>query len=171
VAPQPGGSWVLRIVLDACYPGIAFAARDAMSAVRGRLANITPQRNFRAVTVSSTWAQWPEVLPQHGPGRKHERSIALTAWPRSHTHAHPRALVRGLFHSDGCRFVAHQRSRGRSYAYVRYAFSNRSDDVKAILGEHLDLLGIGWRLASATNVEIARRADVAELERFVGPKL
>jgi hypothetical protein len=29
------------------------------------------------------------VLPQHGPGRKHERPIVLTAWQRELVAAHP----------------------------------------------------------------------------------
>jgi hypothetical protein len=49
-------------------------------------------------------------------------------------------------------------------------FTNRSDDIKAILCEHLDLLGIAWRRASDRNISIARREAVAALDEFVGPK-
>jgi hypothetical protein len=61
--------------------------------------------------------------------------------------------------------------RGRSYAHPRCSFSNRSDDIKAVLCEHLDLLGIAWRRASDVNISIARREAVAALDAFVGPKL
>jgi hypothetical protein len=54
--------------------------------------------------------------------------------------------------------------------YPRYQFSNRSDDIKAMFCEHLDLLGIAWRRARARNISIARREAVAALDEFVGPK-
>lgn len=58
----------------------------------------------------------------------------------------------------------------RRHAYTRYSFSNRSEDIKAILCDHLDLLGIAWRRASDVNISIARREAVAALDEFVGPK-
>jgi hypothetical protein len=113
---------------------------------------------------------WPCLFPQHGPRPKHERSIELAAWQREVTHAHPRELVRGLFESDGSRHLNRVRRRGRSYAYSRYEFSNRSRDIQAILCEHLDLLGIPWRRSGAFNISVARREGVAALDEFVGPK-
>jgi hypothetical protein len=35
---------------------------------------------------------------------------------------------------------------------------------------HLDMLGIGWTGPDAAQIAIARRADVAKLDLFVGPK-
>jgi hypothetical protein len=52
----------------------------------------------------------------------------------------------------------------------RFSFSNRSEDIKAILCEHLDLLGIAWRRAGSQNISIARREAVAALDEFVVPK-
>ena len=49
------------------------------------------------------WKHWPCLFPQHGPGRKHERSIVLEPWQRAIVDAHPGPLLRGLFHSDGFR--------------------------------------------------------------------
>jgi hypothetical protein len=49
-------------------------------------------------------------------------------------------------------------------------FTNRSDDIKALLREHLDLLDIAWRRASDRNIAISRREAVAALDEFVGPK-
>ena len=92
-------------------------------------------------------------------------------WQREITRAHPQLLIRGLLHSDGCRFLNTVTHGSRRYAYPRYHFTNRSDDIKAILCEHLDLLGIAWRRASERNISIARREAVAALDAFVGPKL
>lgn len=75
-----------------------------------------------------------------------------------------------MMHSDGCRFIANQRANGKTYCYSRYSFSNRSDDIRAILCEHLDLLGIGWTRPNAHEIAVDRRAEVAKLDAFVGPK-
>lgn len=50
-----------------------------------------------------SWKHWPCLFPQHGPGRKHERSIALEDWQEEIVRAFPAAFLRGLFHSDGAR--------------------------------------------------------------------
>jgi hypothetical protein len=71
--------------------------------------------------VACGWGEWPAVFPQHGPGRKHERPIVLARWQRDITESYCESFVRGLIHSDGCRFVARQRKNGRVYRYVRYA--------------------------------------------------
>jgi hypothetical protein len=60
--------------------------------------------------------------------------------------------------------------RGGEYAYPSYGFTNVSEDIKAILREHLDLLGIAWRRASARNIAMTRRSAVARLDEFAGPK-
>jgi hypothetical protein len=53
---------------------------------------------------------------------------------------------------------------------VRYGFSNRSNDIKAIFCEHLDLLGIAWTRPNDKDIAVATRAGVAALDEFVGPK-
>ena len=78
--------------------------------------------------------------------------------------------MRGLIHSDGCRYTAVVRRRGREHRYVRYAFANRSEDIKSILCAHLDLLGICWTRPNEKDIAVARKADVALMDRFVGPK-
>jgi hypothetical protein len=85
-------------------------------------------------------------------------------------HGHPEALIRGLIHSDGCRSANTISSAGYHYSYPRYLFSNRSDDIRAIFCEHLDLLGIPWRRMNRWNISVARREGVARLDEFVGPK-
>jgi hypothetical protein len=83
---------------------------------------------------------------------------------------HTEAFVRGLIHSDGCRIVARQVVGGRAYHYVRYFFSNRSEDIKRICCEHLDLLGVEWNRPNDTEIQISRRVSVTRLEAFIGPK-
>jgi hypothetical protein len=112
----------------------------------------------------------PLLFPQHGRGRKHERAIHLVPWQSAITEQHPEDLVRGLIHSDGSRFIARQRVCSKTYEYVRYGFANRSDDIKRILCDHLDLLGVGWTRPNQQPIAIDRRAEVAKLDAFIGPK-
>jgi hypothetical protein len=53
--------------------------------------------------VASYSKHWICLFPQHGPGRKHERKIELTAWQQELIDRDPRPLLEGLIHSDGCR--------------------------------------------------------------------
>lgn len=160
----------LRLTLDARYPRIIGAARSAVREVLPqRRVTVRGRPDQGCVDVTCYYRWWPIVFPQHGPGRKHERPIALESWQRHITEREPEAFVRGLMHSDGSRFVATARSRGRLYRYPRYAFSNRSRDIKRILCEHLDLLNVAWTKAGLS-IQIARQDAVASLDGFVGPK-
>jgi hypothetical protein len=120
--------------------------------------------------VSSYWKHWPCVFPQHGPGRKHERRIALTPWQQEIVDEHPDQLLRGPIHSDGCRTINRIRHPHKTYEYVRYQFTNASPDVRAIFCDARDALGIEWRRMKERDISIARRASVAKLDAFVGPK-
>jgi hypothetical protein len=81
-----------------------------------------------------------------------------------------RAFVRGLIHSDGTRIVAIERKGSYERRAARYAFSNRSEDIKALFCESLDALGIRWTRPSDRQIAIYRKASVALLDEFVGPK-
>ncbi len=161
----------LQIYLDSRYPGII---GECVRAIRrmmplNRVA-VYRRRPDNMVHVSCYSQRWLSLLPQHGPGLKHTRSIELTDWQRAITHVFPEMLVRGLIHSDGCRFINRIRHGERVYAYPRYMFSNRSRQIHDIFSEHLDLLGIEWRWSNGHTISVARRDSVATLDGFVGPK-
>lgn len=54
--------------------------------------------------------------------------------------------------------------------YLRYHFSNRSEDILGIFTGALDRLGISWTRSSEYIVSIYRKAATARLDEFVGPK-
>jgi hypothetical protein len=115
------------------------------------------------------------AFPQHGPGRKHLRSIVLAEWQLELTEKHPGSLIRGLIHSDGCRVVNRFRTKlpsGRvaEYSYVRYFFSNHSADIRQIFIDHCALLGVRVTQSNHRNLTVAHRNSVAILEHLVGPK-
>ncbi|MFF3646077.1 helix-turn-helix domain-containing protein [Streptomyces sp. NPDC002564] len=118
------------------------------------------------------------LFPQHGPGPKHERTIALAPWQKQIVDVHPWDLVRGLVHSDGCRItnwttrtVGGERKR---YEYPRYLFTNKSDDIRRLYTDTLDQLGVTWthctRHGNPYNISVARKASVALMDTHVGPK-
>ena len=134
-----GRSLELRVYCDAAYPGMVEEVETAIRQVRPT-ANVfaTDRPHARCRLVVSGWKEWPRLFPQHGPGRKCDRRIVLDDWQREVTSTEPRALVRGLIHSDGCRFIARQRSRGRVRMRSRWIGGRRSRSSKRSSGRSGD---------------------------------
>ena len=171
-----GRSFQLVITLDAIYPDIIEECRAAIVLT---LPTTRPRGNphpvHRSVRVTAGCKDWPELFPQMGPGRKHERPIVLAPWQREIVEAHPWPFVRGLIHSDGCRTVNRFKTRlpsGRvaEYAYPRYFFSNLSADIRALFCESCERLGLRWTQSNHRNISISHRTSVALLDENVGPK-
>ncbi len=117
------------------------------------------------------WKHWPCIFPQVGPGRKHLRSIRLEDWQWHIVERHPRELVKGLIHSDGCRAIDRVRSAaGKWYEYPRYFFLNHSADIQGIFVRACDLIGVECRPDGPCTISVARRRSVAILDEFIGPK-
>ena len=165
-----GRSYSLRLSMDCGYGEIVAEAYDAIFAVRGRTPRYQPIYGERALLLVSYWASWPCLFPQHGPGRKHSRPIYLADWQREIVAADPRPFLRGLIHSDGWRGLNRVHVKGKDYAYPRYQFSNRSQDIKDLFCWACDLLGVEWRPWARHHISVARRDSVARLDEFIGPK-
>ena len=176
VQARPGGKAFLRIFLDGIYPGIVEDCRMAIVlATLGGKASVQYVKNSRVNIVQSGWKRWPEVFPQHGPGRKHERPIVLTDWQQAIVEQHPAPFVRGLIHSDGCRTVNRFKMKlpsGRiaEYEYPRYFFSNLSADIRELFRTACAQLGVTTTMSNPRNVSVSQRKSVATLEDLVGPK-
>ena len=126
------------------------------------------------MAVSTHSILWPQLLPQHGPGRKHERDLVLADWQREIVGQHPADLLRGLFHSDGCRannwtrrLVAGEMKR---YDYPRWQFTNNSRDIQRWCCDALDLVDVPWRQSSWKTISVSTRAGVARLDELLGLK-
>ncbi|MFC4020198.1 helix-turn-helix domain-containing protein [Micromonospora sp. GCM10011542] len=159
---------VLRIACASTWPGLIEACDAAM---RGVLATkVQRVQQPGCVSVQSYGKHWPCLLLQHGPGKKHERSIVLADWQQDIVRCHPGDFLRGLFHSDGCRFANRVTVRGKEYVYPRYMFVNESSDIMRLCQWALDLLDIAWRMNRRNSLSVARREAVAALDRHVGPK-
>jgi hypothetical protein len=160
-------TYCLRFFLDAAYPGIVVRCRDALEAIRPhQRAWARLSKTSRCYVVAMYSNHWPCLLPQHGPGRKHQRRIALVGWQADIIEIHRREFLRGLIHSDGCRIVAND----RGVKSIRYHFSNKSEDIKALYCESLHALGIAWTRPCDRQIAVYRKSSVAILEGFIGPK-
>ncbi|NIK60263.1 transcriptional regulator [Kribbella shirazensis] len=165
--------YALRLACDDVYPRLIDEAESVVRAVHpGR-----PVHRVQAVgytSVLSYWKHWTCLFPQHGPGPKHRRTVALADWQQEIVAGHPDLFLRGLFNSDGCR-VANWATRivagqPKRYEYPRYMFSNESADIMHICQWALDLLDIPWRMPRPNALSVARREGVATLDTFIGPK-
>jgi hypothetical protein len=156
----------LRITLDDKYPGIINRCRDAIDALMPRQHAAALRRSCNCTEVVLYSKHWPCLFPQHGPGKKHLRPIRLEPWQEVLVKEAAEEFVRGLIESDGCRVVAND----RGVRSVRYHFSNRSDDIHGLFCAALDELGIPWTRPSRYHVAVYRKAAVARLDEFVGPK-
>lgn len=159
------GVFKLRVSLDAKYPEIRAEVERAVRAVM--------PRNKVGYVDYGTWVElvsysrsWPCLFPQHGPGRKHERPIVLTDWQQTLVERQPELLLRGLIQSDGCRFENTGRCGWRN---PRYLFTNASDDIRGIFIAACERVGLHTTQAPRT-VYVSRKADVARMDEFVGPK-
>jgi hypothetical protein len=103
---ETGGGFQLIVTLDAVYPEIIEECSDAIVlSVPSVRPHVRPHPVHRYVRVEAGSKLWPELFPQHGPGRKHERPIVLAPWQREIVEHETWQFVRGLIHSDGCRSV------------------------------------------------------------------
>jgi hypothetical protein len=161
----------LPVLGIACTNEYAEIMDECAAAMLGVLAKSVHRTHGRGCTnIRSYSKHWPCLLPQSGPGKKHERPIVLQEWQREIVDEHPGRFVRGLFQSDGCRITNNVVVRGKSYSYPRYFFSNESTDILALCGDALDRLGVAWRFNRRNSISVAKRESVAILDLHVGPK-
>ncbi|MDG4857724.1 helix-turn-helix domain-containing protein [Streptomyces sp. T-3] len=173
ISPHRNGGHYLRIACADAWPGLIDQCRQAITSAYPH-AHVYVLQREGYVSVTSYYRHWPVCFPQHGPGKKHERLIALAPWQQQIVDACPWEFIRGLIHSDGCRItnwttrvVAGEQKR---YEYPRYFFTNLSTDIIRLFTGTLDTLGVEWKQANAQNISIARKASVALMDAHVGPK-
>lgn len=170
---QRNDVYLLSIACADAWPGLIEAAKEAAREVMPLSAVFT--RQCTGMTkVKSTSKHWLCLFPQHGPGMKHTRKIALASWQQVIVDRYPGDLARGLFHSDGYRGMNRVRrplaGGDRWYEYPRYLFSNKSLDILGLCGQALNRLEVEWRFARWDVISVAKRQAVARLDKFVGPK-
>lgn len=159
---------LLTVTCDLRYLDVIQEVSTAMRACGA--GTVGYQEHPGCISVRAHWMHWPCLIPQHGPGKKQDRSITVTTWQREILQDHPDRFTRGLFHSDGSRFINRVRHGSKTYTYPRYTFVNESADIMGLCQQALDRLGIAWRMARRNALSVARREAVAALDAHVGPK-
>jgi hypothetical protein len=149
------------------YPVIVEECEAAIRAVLPRNRVGRHLRRCNCYVISAYSKSWPCLFPQHGTGKKHEREIEFADWQQALVDLSPGLLLRGLIHSDGCRSI--NTGRG-SWRCPRYSFSNLSGDIRRIFCDACDRLEIRWTTAPPGKIYVSRKADVARLDEFIGPK-
>jgi len=164
------GVFRLRIFCCDAYPHLMDLCQEAMEVVMPTN-KVGRNQRLGCTDVGSSSKHWPCLFPQYGPGMKHTRLIALTKWQADVVERYPKDFLRGLIHSDGCRNINRVSNRlGQRYAYPRYLFTNVSEDIKGLFCWACDLLGVKWKVMNHKTISINKRADVAFLDTFIGPK-
>lgn len=161
--------FVLRIFQDANYVRLCHEAQDRLQDLFPHLrpSIYWPKHGSKRgnVAIISIYRKHLTVwFPQHGAGRKHKRLIVLEEWQREITHAHPLHFLRGLIHSDGCRYINWVNSRGRRYEYPAYSFSNMSQDIHRLFQEHCDIVGVAYTTPSAKCTAVRNKPGVQMLD-------
>lgn len=163
----------LRITLDVRYPRIVNECEQAMQVVVPKNRVGRQLRRCNCYEVHAYSKGWPCLFPQHGPGKKHDRRIYLAEWQQKLAERWPKQLLKGLIQSDGCRSYSTSKN---DWKQPRYVFSNVSTDITSIFCSACDCLGLRWTASFPTNeaaavaIYVSRKADVARLDEFVGPK-
>lgn len=164
----------MRIACADAWPGVMQECAAAIRELRPDNTVGLLQRQGCTI-VTARWKHWTCLFPQHGPGRKHLRPIALEPWQQDIVDEHTGCFLRGLFHSDGCRLTNWTRrlvaGQPKRYEYPRYFFSNESTDVLGLCATALDRLDIAHTRPRPNTISVARRAAVAALDAVVGPKM
>jgi hypothetical protein len=170
VLRYPKGVWALHVFQDDRYPGVVDEIVAAVQAVMpdNRVKVYEKYRGANMALITCYSKRWPLVFPQTGPGMKHTRAIELTDWQWAHVRKEPGMFLRGLIHSDGCR-VSNKVWHGK-YVYPRYFFNNESLDIQQLFRDACDLIGVEYRNNRRNSISVAKRASVARLDEFVGPK-
>ena len=100
------------------------------------------------------------LFPQHGAGKKHNRSIVLEDWQRDVIV--PDQIIKGLIHSDGSYFY--------SGIYDRYEFKNSSSDILSIFKIYSNKLNLKYTEQKKV-ITFYKREDVLKLKTIIGTKI
>lgn len=174
----------MRVACDAKYPNlintIVTAFKTLMPTNEVSTQDVLNHGKPSCVVVSLYHRDLPLFFPQHGDGAKHDRLIELELWQQRILIDYPLEVLRGLYHSDGSRFINRVNVGGKDYSYSRYQFTNASKDIIQLFCDTSDRLGLHWtrklrRARAATHVDnydiyISKRKDVEYLDSVIGAK-
>ena len=166
------GVYRLRVACDlaASQHRVVDRARDrgrARAPSRSSAAPALPARAGCLVVLEALAVPVPAARPRPQARAAH-RARALAAADRRRPPRAARARAHPL------RWLAahqsHQAPEADRTSTSATSSANRSDDIKRIFCDACDALGVQWRVMNRDSISVARRASVARLDEFIGPK-
>jgi intein-encoded DNA endonuclease-like protein len=160
----------LRIFQTAKYKNLVRLCQHNLKTIlpNNKISLVDKKCNCTVISVYNN--DLPLMFPQHGSGKKHERKISLKNWQKKIVDLYPKEFIKGLIHSDGCRY---KRTVGK-YTYTNYNFVNKSKDIIYLLCKYCEKLKIKYDLIHRNNntdmVNFSRRDSVKILDSFIGEK-
>jgi Helix-turn-helix domain len=156
----------LRISCDSKYPRVIEEIEGALTRVL-RSSKVGRQYAHEgANTILRVYANHLSCLfPQHGPGKKKHRRVALEDWQREMVREQAPHFLRGCIQTDGCLFL----NRTGKYTYLCCDFANHSQDILDAFCWACELEGIEYR-RYPKSIRIYRRASVQRMVNCVGSK-
>lgn len=122
------------------------------------------RKNSKACDIKINSVYTLKLFPQHGEGLKHDRKINLEDWQWTHVEKEPWMFIKGLMHSDGSKYFDKYNSKWH------WQFTNRSEDIKDILCQVCDTVGLQWTRCKQ-NVSFYKSESVIMLNENVGEKI
>ena len=156
------------ITLDAAYTDLVEECREAtVLSLPSSHPRTHRHPTYRSIRVTAGSLAWPRLFPQMGPGRKHERTIALAAWQREIVERHPWRFVRGLIHSDGCRTVNRFETLLPSGRVAAYAYTATSSATSSRTSAGCSArAAIGWACAGRSPTTATSRSLTGRASRY-----
>jgi hypothetical protein len=163
---RQGRTWRLRVSLDTRHTLILDEVDELLRrCFPGHKVGRTTPRDGGCAVPWVYSSHLPCLFPQHGPGKKHERTIRLEAWQEQLVAESPWRFLRGCVWTDGCSFI----NRTGPYEYLSYDFFNLSEDILDVFAWAGDLVGVEHRRYEH-RIRIYQRASVALMEQHIGLK-
>ena len=170
----------LRIFLDHKYQGIVEECKSSLESIfPDNTISVMIQKSNGIPSCDVVYMYSKNIItlfPQHGAGKKHNRTIELEDFQREILDKYPKEFLRGLIHSDGSRYKILKEKQ-----YYGYNFTNCSLDIIGLFVEYCAKVGIPVRVRNKKlspkgktpcyTAEITRRQYVETLDEFIGQKI
>lgn len=172
---KQGRTYKIRIFLDGKYKNLNDFVRRELSLLfpKNKIGTLkTKKLNSTDTSMEIIYCHnnyIPDLFPQHGPKKKHERTILLEDWQLEIIE--PSYLLTGLFHSDGSYYMNNKTKKNE------YSFSNYSLEIIQIFKNCLEHYNISNNVCKTIinentkyQVFITNRESVEKLNNLIGDK-
>jgi intein-encoded DNA endonuclease-like protein len=161
----------IRVTCDAKYPNIIDLVFNSVQTAMPNNKAYKVYRYYKdklsCVDVSCYSKDWVLLFPFYQKGRKWTYKIALEKWQQDIIDLYAKDFWLGLYHSDGCRYIAKKK-------YVYYNFTQKSNDIFNLFLNTSNTLGVtcsAYKKLGVYNIAaITNKETVNFVDSFAGPK-